>query len=183
MSEREQKKKRAYSFSKGDPTLHCTFSQWFIPPSHRVTGGRAIKNRNILFWKRISFSWSFSTALFHPVTPSSFGCNPLFHSGIYHVTCIWPVSKSPSYSLLTLYLACSIIRLLSANLSLSFSPSHQVTLDSGIWQPRCRCSPVRACLKQDFKTNSEELKSHNCGTLQHWKVYADTRGSHLTGLF
>lgn len=124
------------------------------------------------------------------ITPFFFGCHPLFHSGIYHVTCIWPVSKSSSYTPLTLYLACSIFRLLSAKLSLSFSPSHQVTLVSGVWQPRCRCSPVRACLKQDFKTKSDELKKKkkntNCGTLQHWRVYAATpftRGSYLKGLF
>lgn len=109
--------------------------------------------------------------------------NPLFHSGIYHVTCIWPVSKSSSYSPLTLYLACSIFRLLSANLSLSFSPSHQVTLDSGVWQPHCRCSPVRACLKQDFKTNSEELKNHtNVERYNTERLHRHTLHSHLAGL-
>jgi len=59
--------------------------------------------------------------------------------------------------------------LLSANLSLSFSPSHQVTLVSGVWQPRCRCSPVRNRASEPTVKNSEIT---NCGTLQHWGVYA-----------
>lgn len=110
------------------------------------------------------------------ITPFFFGCHPLFHSGIYHVTCIWPVSKSSSYTPLTLYLACSIFRLLSAKLSLSFSPSHQVTLVSGVWQPRCRCSPVRACLKQDFKTKSDELKKKKrTQTVEHYNTEGFTQ--------
>lgn len=97
MSEREQKKKRAHSFSKGDPTLHCTFSQWFIPPSHRVTGGRAnevisikkqkyfISKKNIIFLIIFDGALSSSHSIFLRLQPPF----PLRNiSCDVHMTCI-----------------------------------------------------------------------------------------------
>jgi len=62
--------------------------------------------------------------------------------------------------------------LLSANLSLSFSPSHQVTLVSGVWQPRCRCSPVRN------RASKPTVKNLNYNL---WNVTA-LRGLHIPHL-
>lgn len=168
--------------------------QSMVLPSITQSNGRkskwgdfSQKTKYFISEKNIPFLIILDGALSSLSSQFFFGCHPLFHSGIYHVTCIWPVSKSSSYTINPLpcmfYLSPALCQSLALFLSLS---SGHVSLWglTAMLQMQPLLEPVWNRTSKPKVKNSEIT---NCGTLQQWRVYAATpftrAGSYLAEFF